>query len=98
MLRIGLERITTKALFMVTVSVQIDTDVLSLDAADFVKKCRLLFSFRRALQSTALCMKHNQPFSRLLFVDSILCGEPAPTILETIDLIFTLNHITAVAK
>jgi hypothetical protein len=40
MLRIGLECIITKALFVMTVSIQIDTRVLSLDAVASVKKCR----------------------------------------------------------
>jgi hypothetical protein len=38
MLRTGLECITTKTLFVLTVSIQIDTDILSLDAVASVKE------------------------------------------------------------
>src|ERR1700743_2195646 len=75
MLRIGLDCTTTKTLFVVTVSIQIDTDVLSVDAAAPVKKCRVLFSIRRVLQPTNLYTKPNGPFGRLLPIESMYCCE-----------------------
>src|ERR1700748_3683258 len=81
MLRIGLECITTKALFVVAVSIQVDTDVFSGDADASVKKCRVLFSIRRASIDKSL-HEANRLFGRLLFVDSMSCSEPMPNTLE----------------
>lgn len=62
MLRIGLECIITKALFVMTVSIQIDTRVLSLDAVASVKKCRSRI-FHKSKPACASRFEDDQTFS-----------------------------------
>lgn len=80
-----------------TVSIQIDIDFLSLNAAASVKRCRVLFSIRRVRQSTNLYMKPHGLFDRLLFVDPMLCSDPIPMMLEVTALIFSAIYFGATA-